>query len=91
MIIIPIIIRTVTITYYYDYHHSESCGWHSRGMDSGRRCRGREQLLGIAPPVSLSGLLVRATGSMIMEKSMETTIVYWGYIGTMEKNMETNI
>ena len=25
----------------------------------------------------------------IMEKKMETTIVYWGYIGIMEKNMET--
>ena len=91
MIIIPIIISLITITYSYDCHHYESCGWHSRGMDPGRRCRGREQLLGIAPPVSLSGLLVRATGSMMMEKSMEATIVYWGSIGTMEKNMEANI
>ena len=24
-----------------------------------------------------------------MEKEMETTIVYWGYIGIMEKKMET--
>ena len=24
-----------------------------------------------------------------MEKKMETTTVYWGYIGTMEKKMET--
>ena len=27
----------------------------------------------------------------IMEKKMETTIIYWGYIGIMEKNMETTI
>ena len=27
----------------------------------------------------------------IMEKRMETTIVYWGYIGIMEKKMETTI
>ena len=27
----------------------------------------------------------------IMEKKMETTIVYWGYIGIMEKKMETTI
>ena len=27
----------------------------------------------------------------IMEKIMETTIVYWGYIGIMEKNMETTM
>ena len=27
----------------------------------------------------------------IMEKEMETTIVYWGYIGVMEKKMETTI
>ena len=26
-----------------------------------------------------------------MEKKEETTIVYWGYIGMMEKNMETAI
>ena len=26
-----------------------------------------------------------------MEKKMETTIVYWGYIGIMEKKMETCI
>ena len=26
-----------------------------------------------------------------MEKKMETTIVYWGYIGIMEKKMETTI
>ena len=26
-----------------------------------------------------------------MEKNMETTIVYWGYIGIMEKKMETTI
>ena len=25
----------------------------------------------------------------IMEKKMETTIVYWGYMGIMEKEMET--
>ena len=25
----------------------------------------------------------------IMEKKMETTIVYWGYMGIMEKKMET--
>ena len=25
----------------------------------------------------------------IMEKKMETTIVYWGYIGIMDKKMET--
>ena len=25
----------------------------------------------------------------IMEKKMETTIVYWGYIGTRENTMET--
>ena len=25
----------------------------------------------------------------IMEKKMETTIVYWGYIGIMENKMET--
>ena len=27
----------------------------------------------------------------IMEKKMETTIVYWGYIGMMEKKTETTI
>ena len=27
----------------------------------------------------------------IMEKNMETTIVYWVYIGIMEKKMETTI
>ena len=27
----------------------------------------------------------------IMEKKMETTIVYWGYVGIMEKKMETTI
>ena len=27
----------------------------------------------------------------IMEKNMETTIVYWDYNGIMEKNMETTI
>ena len=27
----------------------------------------------------------------VMEKKMETTVVYWGYIGIMEKNMETTI
>ena len=27
----------------------------------------------------------------IMEKKMETTIVYWGYIGIMENKMETTI
>ena len=26
-----------------------------------------------------------------MEKKMETTIVYWGYIEKMEKKMETTI
>ena len=26
-----------------------------------------------------------------MEKEMETTIVYWGYIGIMEEEMETTI
>ena len=26
-----------------------------------------------------------------MEKKMETTVVYWGYIGIMEKKMETTI
>ena len=26
-----------------------------------------------------------------MEKKMETTIVYWGYMGMMEKKMETTI
>ena len=26
-----------------------------------------------------------------MEKKMETTIIYWGYIGIMEKKMETTI
>ena len=26
-----------------------------------------------------------------MEKKMETTIVYWGYIGITEKKMETTI
>ena len=26
-----------------------------------------------------------------MEKKMETTIVYWGYLGRMEKKMETTI
>ena len=25
----------------------------------------------------------------IMEKKMETTIVYWGFVGIMEKKMET--
>ena len=30
-------------------------------------------------------------GQGIMEKKMETTIVYWGYIGIMEKKMETTI
>ena len=27
----------------------------------------------------------------IMEKKMETTMVYWGYIGIMEKKMETTM
>ena len=27
----------------------------------------------------------------IMEKKIETTIVYWGYIGIMEKKIETTI
>ena len=27
----------------------------------------------------------------MMEKKMETTIVYWGYIGIMEKKMEITI
>ena len=27
----------------------------------------------------------------IMENKMETTIVYWGYIGIMEQKMETTI
>ena len=27
----------------------------------------------------------------IMEKKMETTIVYWGYIGILEKKMEATI
>ena len=27
----------------------------------------------------------------IMEKRMETTVIYWGYIGIMEKKMETTI
>ena len=27
----------------------------------------------------------------VMEKKLETTIVYWGYIGVMEKKMETTI
>ena len=27
----------------------------------------------------------------LMEKKMETTIVYWGYIGIMEKIMEATI
>ena len=27
----------------------------------------------------------------IMEKKMETTIVYWGHIGMMEKKTETTI
>ena len=26
-----------------------------------------------------------------MENKMETTVVYWGYIGIMEKKMETTI
>ena len=26
-----------------------------------------------------------------MEKKMETTIVYWGYMGMMEKKMETTV
>ena len=30
-------------------------------------------------------------GIMGKEKKMETTIVYWGYIGVMEKNMETTM
>ena len=28
---------------------------------------------------------------LIMENKMDTTIVYWGYIGIMEKKMETTI
>ena len=27
----------------------------------------------------------------IMEKKMETTIVYWGYVGIMENKMEATI
>ena len=27
----------------------------------------------------------------IMEKKMETTIVYWGYVGIMENKMETTM
>ena len=30
-------------------------------------------------------------GRIIMEKKMETTIVYWRYIGVMEKKMKTTI
>ena len=30
-----------------------------------------------------------APAKWIFEKKMETTIVYWGYIGIMEKKMET--
>ena len=26
-----------------------------------------------------------------MEKNMETTIAYWGYVGIMEKEMETTM
>ena len=31
------------------------------------------------------------SGPGILENQMETTIVYWGYIGIMEKKMETTI
>ena len=27
----------------------------------------------------------------IMEKKMETTVVYWAYVGIMEKKMETRV
>ena len=37
------------------------------------------------------GFTIVSLGFGIMEKKMETTIVYWGYIGIMEKKMETTI
>ena len=35
--------------------------------------------------------LLKMINMGIMEKKMETTIVYWGYIGITEKKMETTI
>ena len=35
--------------------------------------------------------LVQEFRLRVMENKMETTIVYWGYIGIMEKKMETTI
>ena len=37
------------------------------------------------------GLYCIGTSIGIMEKGMETTIVYWGDIGIMENKMETTI
>ena len=37
------------------------------------------------------GMRVYSPPIRIKEKKMETTIVYWGYIGIMETKMETPI
>ena len=38
---------------------------------------------------SQAGLLLPVVE--IMEKKMETTVLYWGYTGIMEKKMETTV
>ena len=44
--------------------------------------------------MALSAPLLKANfqvPAMGMEKQMETTILYWGYIGIMDKKMEATI
>ena len=36
----------------------------------------------------MPGIRVHEIHIEIMEKKMEANIVYWGYLGIMEKNME---
>ena len=50
----------------------------------------------IIVPATAIPVIVRAQGMAmllvrIMEKKMETTIVYWGFVGIMENQMETTI
>ena len=51
-----------------------------------RHCQRRERRL---IPASLG--LEQSLRKPSWQKIMETTMVYWGYIGIMEKKMETNI
>ena len=40
---------------------------------------------------SLALRFVEIQNIRVMENKMETTIVYWGYMGMMEKKMETTV